>query len=445
MVTGGEDNLVNLHEGPPFKFAGASREHTRFVNCVRFSPNGERHLSVGSDSKGIFYDGKTGAKTGELSSEGAHTGSIFAASWSPDGARVLTASGDKTCKLWDAATGQLVTTFTFADKPGVEHMQVGCLWAGSHLVSLGLSGDLFYLDLNNPDKPLRTLLGHQTAVHALAIDRSAEPAQIFSGASNGIIRCHEAGVGPKGNFTGAGHTNQVTGLALSNGNLVSTARDDSVRFTPLSTREYSADKAGLSTPPVGVATSEKVPDLAVVVRNGALNVVRSGKTVSELAVKFVPLSVALSPDGTEVAVGAEDFHVHLFNLERDVLVSKGSPLSKHRQHVTTVAYSPDGTMLASACAGREIFVWDRSGAIKIEGWVFHSSRIASIAWSPDSARLASGSLDAAIYIWSVANPTKRVYIKGAHPNGVNAVGWIDNVTVVSAGQDCLIRTWEVPA
>ncbi len=440
VVTGGEDNLVNIHEGPPFKFAGSNKEHTRFVNCVRFAPNGERYVSVGSDSKGLFFDGKTGAKVSELSAAGAHTGSIFSCSWSPDGARLLTASGDKTCKLWDASTMQLISTFNFAERPAVEHMQVGCVWAGSHLLSIGLSGDIFYLDLNNPDRPLRTLVGHQTAVHALAYDPASDI--IFSGGSNGQIRVNQVGKGSLPGFGPGGHTNQVTGLAVDAGHLISSARDDSVRTTALGASEFAADKCALSTPPAGVAAAH---GRAVTARNGAINVLRGGHSVSELAIKYAPLCVAISPDGTEVAVGGEDMVVHLYSVEAGDALKPSKELSgKHRQHVTALAYSPDGTMLASADAGREIFVWDRSGNLKIEGWVFHTSRVSCLAWAPNSARLASGSLDASVYIWSVAAPAKRVYIKGAHPNGVNSIQWTNDTTIATCGQDALIRTWDIP-
>lgn len=66
------------------------REHSNFVNCVRFSPDGSKFISVSSDKKGIIYDGKTGEKIGELSAEDGHKGSIYAVSWSPDGKQVKT-------------------------------------------------------------------------------------------------------------------------------------------------------------------------------------------------------------------------------------------------------------------------------------------------------------------------------------------------------------------
>lgn len=44
---------------------------------------------MSSDKKGLIYDGKTGEKIGELSTEGSHTGSIYAVSWSPDSKQVI--------------------------------------------------------------------------------------------------------------------------------------------------------------------------------------------------------------------------------------------------------------------------------------------------------------------------------------------------------------------
>lgn len=65
------------------------REHSNFVNCIRYSPDGSKFITVSSDKKGIVYDGKTGVKIGELASEDGHKGSIYAVSWSPDSKRVM--------------------------------------------------------------------------------------------------------------------------------------------------------------------------------------------------------------------------------------------------------------------------------------------------------------------------------------------------------------------
>jgi len=89
IVTCGEDFLANFYEGPPFKFKHSIRDHSNFVNCIRYSPDGSKFITVSSDKKGLIYDGKTGEKIGELSTEGGHTGSIYAVSWSPDSKQVI--------------------------------------------------------------------------------------------------------------------------------------------------------------------------------------------------------------------------------------------------------------------------------------------------------------------------------------------------------------------
>lgn len=65
------------------------REHSNFVNCIRYAPDGSKFITVSSDKKGMIYDGKTGDKIGELASEDGHKGSIYAVSWSPDSKRVM--------------------------------------------------------------------------------------------------------------------------------------------------------------------------------------------------------------------------------------------------------------------------------------------------------------------------------------------------------------------
>lgn len=81
----------------------------RFVQCVRYSPKGDHFISCASDSKMFIYDGKTGDKIAELSTaEGAHKGTIYSGSWSPDSTQFLTGSGDMTAKIWDVQAQKVV-------------------------------------------------------------------------------------------------------------------------------------------------------------------------------------------------------------------------------------------------------------------------------------------------------------------------------------------------
>jgi len=90
IAAGSEDFSVSFFQGPPFKFMHTAHKHANFVNCVRFSPDGERFASVGSDGKGKIYDGRSGAVVGDvpggkMGEGGGHAGTVYAASWSPCG------------------------------------------------------------------------------------------------------------------------------------------------------------------------------------------------------------------------------------------------------------------------------------------------------------------------------------------------------------------------
>ena len=75
IMTGGEDLKTVFFSGPPFKMGHSNNTHTNFVNAVRYTPDGARIVSVGSDKKIQLYDGVTGEPTEAI--ENAHAASIY--------------------------------------------------------------------------------------------------------------------------------------------------------------------------------------------------------------------------------------------------------------------------------------------------------------------------------------------------------------------------------
>jgi len=439
VATGSEDFLSCWFEGPPFKFKKSMKDHTRFVNCVRFSPNGEKLVTVSSDKTGFIYDGKSGDQVGKLATANAHTAGIYSVAWSSDSKTFVTASADKTCKLWNE-NGDCLKTFTLAENPQTEDQQVGVLWQGDDVVSVNLNGDISYLDIESPNAPKKIVKGHNKSITALAYDKSSE--SFYSGSYDALILKWDIASGNTTPMVGKGHTNQINRMFVQGGNLVTCAMDDSVRITPLSSREYAAP-ISVDGIPADVAVGQKDQKLVVAITNTAVVVIRDGKVVNKTQVKYQPSAVALSKDETEVAVGGKDNQIYIYSLSGDKL-NETKVLKNHRGAVSTIAYSPDGRHLASGDLNREIFVFDAaSKEVKVTGWVFHTARINSLSWAQDSTHLVSGSLDGAIYVWDIQNTGKRVYIKDAHHGGVNVVLFTDNNTVVSAGQDCTIKTWTV--
>eukprot|EP00160_Parvularia_atlantis_P006594 Unigene1576_Nuclearia_a/m.4892 Unigene1576_Nuclearia_a/g.4892 ORF Unigene1576_Nuclearia_a/g.4892 Unigene1576_Nuclearia_a/m.4892 type:complete len:601 (-) Unigene1576_Nuclearia_a:89-1891(-) len=435
-ATGSDDLCVNFFEGPPFKYKQSNKDHERFVNCIRYSPNGNNFVSVGADSKIILFNGATGEKVAELKGSAPHTGSIYSCYWSPDSASLLTCSADRTVKVWDVAAGTATTTFTFGT--AVDDQQVGCLWQGNHLVSLSLSGDLNYLDKSNPAKPTRVVRGHTKPIMSLAVKDNT----LCTGDVSGRVCAWSADNGVATPIAGTGHTNQATALAFQGDTLVSVGLDDSVRFTPLEGKTFGADAFKSDSQPRSVASHAN--GVSVVVAIGAIVVLRNGKKVSSLAPAKQPYSVAISADGTEVAVGFDNDLLIVYTLNGDTLTEKGKLTETIRGPIHALAYSPDGQYLAVGDAHKQVTVVDaKTLAVKIDGWVFHAARLTSVAWSPSGTRVASGSLDTHIYVWSTDSPSKRIQIKFAHVGQVNGVAFLNENTLVSVGQDGCVKTWDV--
>ena len=108
-ATVSDDTGMVFYHGPPFRYNSTLRNHSKFVYDVAFSPDGKRLVSVGADAKVFLYDGKTGESKGGVTSDNAHTGSIFSVGWDKSSSKLVTASADQSVKLWDVETSKVVT------------------------------------------------------------------------------------------------------------------------------------------------------------------------------------------------------------------------------------------------------------------------------------------------------------------------------------------------
>jgi len=112
-------------------------------------------------------------------------------------------------------------------------------------------------------------------------------------------------------------------------------------------------------------------------------------------------------------------------------------------HISSAAWSPDETRIATGNYFGTIRIWDASTGKLIHTLPGHTYTVTSLAWDSSSSRLASASWDNTIRIWNAVTGQPILNITG-HTGPVTAVTWSpDNSKIVSGGVDetQTIRVW----
>jgi WD40 repeat protein len=158
-------------------------------------------------------------------------------------------------------------------------------------------------------------------------------------------------------------------------------------------------------------------------------------------------SVAFRPDGKMLASGSNDKTIKLW----DVASGASTATLACRFPVGSVAFSPDGQTLASGGgAGStmqdagELKLWDVASGKHTATLKGHDTFVTSVVFSPDSKTLASGCWDGTIKLWDVASRTNTATLTG-HTHTVRCVAFSpDGKTLASAGcEDGTAKLWDV--
>src|SRR2546421_4772550 len=148
-------------------------------------------------------------------------------------------------------------------------------------------------------------------------------------------------------------------------------------------------------------------------------------------------AIAWSPDGTRMASACNtttiDNTIHIWDIRTGKTLLRCDPhfgltLSFS---VLAVAWSPDGTRIAASCGDKTIRVWNTATGQHLATYKVHTDMVSDLAWSPDSRFLATANPDATAHIWDTIRG-ELLLVYGGHSAGVRSVAWSPDGTSIAS-------------
>ncbi|AVH69873.1 serine/threonine-protein kinase [Nostoc sp. 'Lobaria pulmonaria (5183) cyanobiont'] len=311
---------------------------------------------------------------------------------------------------------------------------------------------------NSPWQCLHTLTGHSgtlNSVNALAI--SPDGYTLASASDDKNIKLWDLNT-KKVLASLSGHTHAVKSVTFSpNGQILATASDDkTIKLWQVETLEEICTLLGHAHAVKSVAFSPDGQILASGSWDKTIKLwdVNTGREICTIGGHQLKVnSVAFSPQGQLLASASYDRTIRLWQIpalgssqrefENRPCYSLLGTLSGHAWAVLTVAFSPDGQILATGSDDNTIKLWEVNTGQLICTLVGHSWSVVAVAFTADGETLLSASCDKTVKLWRVSTAEEIVTLSG-HVDSVSAVA-VSKVTqlIASGSRDKTIKLWQL--
>lgn len=407
------------------------------LGCA-FSPDGARVVSASSDSTVKLWDAATLSFLGVLS---GHAQAVNACAWSPlatpRGDLVVSGSEDGTVKVWDIS---LAASTSGSQGRKLEHLSYRLSPDGRYFASGAAVGQMLGLILLWEVETgilLGTMAGHEYC--AVVSDFSPDGRLIITRAImrgppllwDVSARKRAATLGPQG---------EVTRCVFSPDGAVIVVAEETLSLWDAATHRELRRLAGQPSVTTNCGFS---PDGATVVAVGGDDSLRLwDRHTGELLQTWNGVKgwFVFSPEGNRILCPAPDQTLRLRDRET------GRELGVVPEATVPCCFSPDGARIVSAGPDRSLTVRDAETATSITMLVGHTDRINSCAFSPDAKRVLSASADHTVRVWDAG--TGRELSRYDLPAGIEEAQWRpDGRSLVigdRAGQVFLMSLENVP-
>jgi RNA polymerase sigma factor (sigma-70 family) len=440
----GRDNAVHLWD------VGSGKEVCRLaghsIRSFAFAPDGKTLASGGMDHKVRLWDARTAKVLRVL--EGP-SGWVTAVAFSPDSKILASAGQDCTIRLWDVATGKLLrawqghpwTIRALAFSPDGKRLASGAFLGSAVRVWDVATG-----------KELLPIAGHDGSVVSVAFCPDGK--SLLSGGNDQTAFVWDVASGKARRLFGKPGRGWFHTFAFSpDGKRVATAGVGTLGVWEVSSgRELHRLGSDLDVSS-SLAFSADGKRLASADESSGIIViwdVVTGKRVGRIQAKHsVPTPLAFAPDGKTLASAANGRTAGPVICIWDVHTGKELRRFGPRRRVGTLAFSPDGRMLAvvDRDPGEMVSLWDSATGKRLRRFIPKGQDSSlTFAFSPTGRFIAtagSGGRDNTVYVWEAATGQEVCRFQG-HQSGVPALAFApDGRTLASGGGDSTVLVWDV--